>query len=97
MIAWWIVFAGVAVLVFSTCVAVVLRSVFVRLHLLATTTSVASRLIAVGLAIKSGWNATTASIAVVAAIMVVTAPAMSAATGRLIALKQGLVEEERPA
>lgn len=97
MIAWCVVFAGVAVVVVSTLAATLLSSVFDRLHLLTVTTSLGSPLIAGGLAIESGWNATTASIAVVAAVLVVTGPAMSASTARLTAETEGLVEEERPA
>jgi multisubunit Na+/H+ antiporter MnhG subunit len=97
VIAWYLVFAGVAVVVFSTGAATIVPKAFDRLHLLAVTTSVGSPLIAVGLAIISGWNATTASLAVITGIMVVTGPAMSAATGRLVAEQKGMIEQDRPA
>jgi len=97
MIAWCIVFAGVAVVVFSTLAALAVPTVFERLHLLTVTTSAGTPLIALGLILLSGWSAISATIAVIAAVVVVTAPAMSAATGRLTAQREGMIDVDWPA
>lgn len=97
MIGWCVVFAGVAVVVLSALAALALPTVFDRLHLLTPTTSVGTPLIALGLILLSGWSATSASIAVIAAVVVVTAPAMSAATGRVAAQREGVIDVDWPA
>jgi monovalent cation/proton antiporter MnhG/PhaG subunit len=97
MIAWCVVLAGVAVVVFSSLAAVALPTVFDRLHLLTVTTSVGTPLIALGLIIVSGWSAASAIIAVIAAVVVVTSPAMSAATARLAAQREGVIDVDWPA
>jgi monovalent cation/proton antiporter MnhG/PhaG subunit len=97
MIAWCVVFAGVAVVVFSALAAVTMPTVFDRLHLLTPTTSVGTPLIALGLIMSSGWSAGSATIAVIAVVVVVTAPAMSAATGRLAAQREDAIDADWPA
>lgn len=97
MIAWGFVFAGVAAIVVSTLGAVTLSTVFDRLHLLTVVTSFGAPLIALGLIILSGWGAESAMIALITAVMVVTGPAMSAATARMTAEREGLIDVDWPA
>jgi monovalent cation/proton antiporter MnhG/PhaG subunit len=97
MIAWCIVLAGVAVVVFSALAALAVPTVFERLHLLTVTTSFGTPLIALGLIISSGWSPGSAAIAVIAAVVVVTSPAMSAATARLAAQREGVIDVDWPA
>ncbi|HWF71527.1 MAG TPA: monovalent cation/H(+) antiporter subunit G [Mycobacterium sp.] len=86
-----------AVVVLSSLAAVTLPTVFDCLHLLTATTSVGTPLIVLGLIISSGWSASSATIAVIAAVVVVTSPAMSAATGRLAAQREGVIDVDWPA
>jgi multisubunit Na+/H+ antiporter MnhG subunit len=97
MTAWCVVFAGVVVVVLSAVAALAVPTAFDRLHLLTATTSVGTPLIALGLIISSGWTSTSATIALIAAVVVVTAPAMSAATGRLAAQREGVIDVDWPA
>lgn len=97
MIAWCVVLAGVVVTVFCSLAAVALPTVFERLHLLTVTTSVGTPLITLGLAISTGWTAVSATIGVIAAVVVVTSPAMSAATARLAAQREGVIDVDWPA
>ncbi|WP_152602499.1 monovalent cation/H(+) antiporter subunit G [Mycobacterium kyorinense] len=90
------VFAGVAVMVLSALGAVTLPRVFDRLHLLAATTSLGVPLIGVGLMISQGWTESSAMIAVTVVVVAVGAPVMTAATGRLAAQHDGLVDEDSP-
>ncbi len=97
MTAWCVVFAGIGVVVLSALAAMVMPTVFDRLHLLTATTSVGTPPITLGLIISSGWSASSATIAAIAAVVVVTAPAMSAATGRLAAQREGVIDVDWPA
>ncbi|GBE66461.1 hypothetical protein MFM001_29230 [Mycobacterium sp. MFM001] len=96
MIAWCVVFAGIAVMALSALGAATLPRVFDRLHLLAATTSLGAPLTGVGLMISQGWTESSAMIAVTAVLVAVSSPVISAATGRLAAQHEGLVDEDSP-
>ncbi|BBZ14542.1 monovalent cation/H(+) antiporter subunit G [Mycobacterium branderi] len=96
MISWYVVFAGVVVMVLSALGAATLPRVFDRLHLLAVTTSLGVPLTGVGLMISQGWSESSAMIAVTIVLVALGSPVISAATGRLAAQHEGLVEEESP-
>lgn len=76
--------------------AATLPRVFDRLHLLAATTSLGAPLTGVGLMISQGWTESSAMIAVTAVLVAVSSPVISAATGRLAAQHEGLVDEDSP-
>jgi multisubunit Na+/H+ antiporter MnhG subunit len=96
MIAWCLVFAGVVVMVFSALAAAALTRVFDRLHLLAATTSFGAPLIGMGLVISKGWTEPSAMIAVTVVLIAMSSPVISAATARLTAQHDGLVDEDSP-
>ncbi|BBX21600.1 hypothetical protein MTER_10110 [Mycolicibacter terrae] len=96
MIAWLLVFAGVSVMVCCAMGAAVLHGVVDQLHLLSVTTSVGFPLTGLGLILYRGWTEASAMIAVIIALVLLTAPAMSAATARLTAQEAGVVKADSP-
>ena len=96
MIAWYVVFLGVAVMVFSAVVAVALPRTFDRLHLLTATTSFGVPIVGLGLMFSQGWSESSAMIAVTVVFVVMSSPVISAATARLAAQHEGLVERDSP-
>lgn len=96
MIAWCVVFVGVAVMTFCAVTAALLPRVFDRLHLLTATTSFGVPLIGAGLMLSQGWTGSSAMIALTVVFTVLSAPVISAATGRLAAQHEGLVDQDSP-
>lgn len=96
LIGWCVVFAGAAVVAVCALAATALSGIFDRLHLLAVATSLGVPVTGAGLVIVRGWTAASAMIAVITALVVLTAPVMSAATGRLAAGHEGIVDETPP-
>lgn len=80
---------GLLVAVASAVVAVAVRDVRVRLHLLTPVTSVTGPLVGLALAVQNGWSAATAQILVVVALLAVTGPVLQSATGRLLTAEDG--------
>ncbi|VBA49388.1 monovalent cation/H(+) antiporter subunit G [Mycobacterium pseudokansasii] len=95
-IGWAVVFVGVAAMSLSAVAATVRAQVFERLHLLAAATSVGVPLIGVGLVIVRGWTQASAMLVAISVVVLVTAPVVSAATGRLVAEHDGLIDETSP-
>ncbi|MCV7197138.1 monovalent cation/H(+) antiporter subunit G [Mycobacterium angelicum] len=95
-IGWAVVFIGVAVMSLSAIVATARPRVFDRLHLLTTTTSVGAPLIGLGLVILRGWSQASAMIIVITVLVVLSAPVVSSATGRLTADLDGVLDQDRP-
>lgn len=95
MIAWLLVFAGVAVMVCCALTAAALHVVD-QLHLLTVTTAVGFPLTGLGLIVDRGWTEASAMVAVTVALVLLTAPAMSAATARLTAQEAGVVDADSP-
>lgn len=96
MIAWVLAFTGVAVMVCSALGAAALPRVFDRLHLLTATTSLGVPLIGVGLIVSQGLSEPSAMIAVTVVLIVVSSPVISAATARLTAQHERLVDQDSP-
>lgn len=96
LIGWAVVFAGVVVMAFSALAAVLLSAVVDRLHLLAVTNSFGAPLVGLGLVICEGWSAASAMVVVITALVLLTAPVMSAATARLTAQYAGVVDQGSP-
>lgn len=96
MIAWALVFTGVAVMVCSALGAAALSRVYDRLHLLTATTSLGVPLIGVGLIASQGFSEPSAMIAVTVVLIVVSSPVISAATARLTAQHERLVDQDSP-
>lgn len=95
-IGWAVVFGGIAVVSLSALVAMARIEIFGRLHLLTAATSLGVPLIGLGLMIVRGWNEASAMVAITTVVVVLTAPAVSAATARLAAEHDGLADETRP-
>jgi multicomponent Na+:H+ antiporter subunit G len=75
--------AGVLVTVASSVAALLVRSLYDRLHFLTPVTSLAGPLVGAALAIENGWGTTTGQILFVVLLLAVTGPVLGAATGRL--------------
>ncbi|WP_082952609.1 monovalent cation/H(+) antiporter subunit G [Mycolicibacter sinensis] len=96
MIAWVLVFAGVSVMAGCALMAALLHDVVDQLHLLTVTTSVGFPLTGLGLILHRGATEAAAMVAVIVALVLLTAPAMSAATARLTAQEAGVVKGDSP-
>lgn len=83
-------------MVFSAAVAVALPRTFDRLHLLTATTSFGVPIVGLGLILSQGWTESSAMIAVTTILVVMSSPVISAATARLAAQQEGLVETDSP-
>lgn len=96
MIAWILIFAGVGVMACCALGAAVLHDAVDQLHLLTVTNSVGFPLTGLGLVLHRGWTEASAMVAVTVALVLLTAPAMSAATARLTAQEAGVAEADSP-
>lgn len=94
--AWCLVFAGIGAMALSAVAAAALPGVFDRLHLLSVATSVGSPLVGLGLILHRGWGEAAAMVALITVLVVLSAPALSAATARLTAQYAGVVDEDSP-
>jgi multicomponent Na+:H+ antiporter subunit G len=88
--------AGIAVVVLSCLGAVTLRRVYNRLHYLTPATSLGAPLIGLALAIENGWGLTTAEDLFIVFLLALTGPILEAATGRMTAQREALIEPESP-
>ncbi|ORB50685.1 monovalent cation/H(+) antiporter subunit G [Mycobacterium persicum] len=95
-IGWAVVFAGVAAVAFSAVAAALRARVLDRLHLLTAATSVGVPLIGAGLIIVRGWTQASAMLVAISVVVLLTAPVVSAATARLAAEHDGLIDETSP-
>ncbi|WP_083079642.1 monovalent cation/H(+) antiporter subunit G [Mycolicibacter kumamotonensis] len=96
MIAWLMVLAGVSVMACCALGAIGLYPVLDQLHLLTVTTSVGFPLTGLGLIVHRGPTAASAMVAVIVGLVLLTGPAMSAATARLTAQEAGVVKADSP-
>jgi multisubunit Na+/H+ antiporter MnhG subunit len=88
--------AGLAVIVGSALGAVTSRGAVTRLHYLTPITSMGGPLLGLSLAIHDGWGLQTAEILFIVFLLGVSGPVLEAATGRMIAQREGLVPVESP-
>ncbi|OBG32553.1 monovalent cation/H(+) antiporter subunit G [Mycobacterium sp. E3198] len=93
-VGWAVVFAGIAVMSVSAVAAAARPGVFDRLHLLTVTTSLGAPLIGVGLMTLRGWSEASAMVAATTALVVLSAPVISAATAQLAARLGKLLDED---
>lgn len=87
---------GALVAVLASVAALRSRSVFRRVHYLTVLTSVAGPLVGVALVVADGPGLTGASVALITVLLAVTGPVLGAATGRLNAQRDGVVDGESP-
>lgn len=88
--------AGVLVVVLASAAALRSKSVFRRLHYLTVLTSVAAPLIGVGAIVADGFGLAGASVLAIVVLLAATGPVLGAATGRLNARRDGIVDGRTP-
>ncbi|HEX3647179.1 MAG TPA: monovalent cation/H(+) antiporter subunit G [Pseudonocardiaceae bacterium] len=96
VVATVLVGAGVLVVVLASVGVARSDTVFRRLHYLTVLTSVAAPLIGAGAIVADGFGLAGASILAIVVLLAVTGPVLGAATGRLNARHDGIVEGEAP-
>lgn len=88
--------AGLLVTVASAVGALVMRTVYNRMHFLTPVTSLAGPLLGLALAIENGWGLTTAVILFTVFLLALSGAVLEAATGRLAAQRAGLLPADSP-
>lgn len=96
MIAWLLLFGGVSVMACCAVAAAAVGGVLDRLHLLGVTTSVGFPLTTLGVIFQRGVSEASAMVVLITALVLLSAPVMSAATARLTAQEAGVVEADSP-
>jgi multisubunit Na+/H+ antiporter MnhG subunit len=87
---------GTLVAVLASLGALRARSVFRRLHYLTVLTSVATPLIGLGVLVVVGIGLTGATVLAIVVLLAGTGPILGAATGRLNAQRDGVIDAETP-
>jgi multisubunit Na+/H+ antiporter MnhG subunit len=87
---------GTLVAVLASLGALRGRSAFRRLHYLTVLTSVSAPLIGAGAIVADGFGFAGATVLAIVVLMAVTGPVVGAATGRLNAQRDGVIEAETP-
>ncbi len=91
-----LLWAGIGVTVLSCLSAMRARRVYVRLHYLSPATSIGAPLVGLALAVANGWGLTTAEDLFIVFLLVITGPVLEAATGRVSAQREGLIDGDSP-
>lgn len=87
---------GTLTAILASLAALRSRSVFRRLHYLTVLTSVAAPLVGIALIVADGPGLTGASVLLIMIFLGVTGPILGAATGRLNAQRENVIESESP-
>jgi multisubunit Na+/H+ antiporter MnhG subunit len=88
--------AGVGLVVVASLAALRFRSVFQRLHYLTVVTSLAGPLVAVAVLVADGIGLTAVTVVLIVVLLAFTGPVLSAATGRLNAQRDHVIDIEAP-
>lgn len=91
-----LVSVGTLVAVLASLAAVRARSPFRALHYLAVLTSVAGPLVGAGAIVANGFGFAGATVLATVILLAVTGPILGAATGRLNAQRDGVIEAATP-
>jgi multicomponent Na+:H+ antiporter subunit G len=83
-----------ALVVLSAVGLLLVGEPFVRLHFIAPAATIAAPLVCVAVMLDQGHTRTTAKVAVIAVLLVVTQPVVTTVTGRAIAVARGLLGVE---
>lgn len=89
-------YAGVAVVVLTAVASLRARRPEDRLHFLTPSTSLGTPLVGLGLILQNGWCLTSAQIALICVLLMITGPVLASATVRLAAQREGSVSRESP-
>lgn len=95
-IAQVLLFAGVAVIVFSAWAALWLRGPLVRVHYLAPVTTVGAPLVGLSVVLASGWSLSTGLVLLIVSLLCASGPAMTIALARVIAQREGIAPGDSP-
>ncbi len=87
---------GTLLAILASLAALRSRSVYRRLHYLTVLTSVCGPLVGVSLLVSDGLGLTGATVLLITVLLAITGPILSAATGRLNAQRDGVIEAESP-
>lgn len=87
---------GVALVVLTTLASLRVRRPEDRLHFLTPATSVGTPLVCLGLGLENGWSLTTAQIALVGVLVMITGPVLASAAVRVSLQRQGKIPQESP-
>lgn len=87
---------GIVVVVVTCWLALLPHPPLQRLHLVSPATSLGAPLVGLGLALENGWRLASGEVLLIAALLAFTGPALVAATGRIMAEREGLLGEEEP-
>lgn len=88
---------GSAVMVAAALGSLAVRSdELTRVHFLTPVTSLGAPLVAAGVCVAEGWGLTSGQIVLIVGLLFATGPLMTAATGRVIAQQDGLLEGGGP-
>jgi multisubunit Na+/H+ antiporter MnhG subunit len=96
VIAWILLWAGVTAAVAASVAALFSGGLYRRLHFLASVTSISGPLVGLALVVDNGWSLTSALVVLTIVLLGVTGPVLSAATARVVAQRDGIVEDESP-
>lgn len=88
--------AGSVLAILASLAAVRARVVYRRLHYLTVLTSVAAPLIGLGAIVADGPGLAGASVLLIVVLLAATGPILGAATGRLNAERDGVIDVEIP-
>lgn len=88
---------GTAVIVASAVGAMVTGpDELTRVHFLSPITSLGAPIAGAGVCVAEGWGLAAAEVVLIVFVLFVSGPVLSAATGRLIAQQEGLLEGKGP-
>lgn len=88
--------AGCVVIVVAGTGAVLARDIYTRLHFLSPVTSLGAPCVGISAMLADGVNLATASIVLTILLLMLSGPALAAATARAAAQRDELVETEPP-
>ena len=88
---------GIALVVFSALGVLLVDGPFDRLHFLSPASTLGAPLICLAVMLDLGMQRTTAKVGVIALVLLVAQPVITAATGRALAESRGLVSTDEEA
>jgi multicomponent Na+:H+ antiporter subunit G len=86
--------AGIAMLVFSAVGVLVVRDPFTRLHFLTPASTLGVPLVCLGVILQEGHSRISLKVAIVAVLLLIGQPAVTASTGRAVAAERGLASPQ---
>jgi multicomponent Na+:H+ antiporter subunit G len=94
VITWILLGLGTVVTVACAVGALLVRDFYRRLHFLTPITSLGGPLTGMALAVTNGWTLPTAMTLFTIVLLGITGPVLAAATGRVAAQRDGILDED---